>query len=356
MPAAPPLRLEAFATTLEAFRADTVPPLPLDTAFPYANQSSFAVPPHARLEHLLALYEVSSDALAWFSYQAYKQPQFPYGKDNWVGEAVLANDQGDTEVQDYIIPAALFAHNRTGARILAFQGLDALLGDPKTGQPSALPGTQACIMSRFHALGSAAAGALQATCDQYGTKYDREELTLTTVAEQSALILAANPGVVMVTGHSLGCVTALTVARLFKLPCVCFGAPQSFSQAWVEGWPGLSEVVTNSQPGNLFVLNAQSDPYSNCLTPRIEDDPRRKWAAAGCSFAGRSTCGVPPVKLSYNLFSACVLDVHPIQETLAVKERFSRFGPRQCSNVCETKISVCPYLPPPTNACQEPPA
>jgi len=218
---------------------------------------------------------------------------------------------------------------------------------------SKLSGPLACITSRFLFNGTAAANAHRSGCDGAGDLYDRTELSLATVAQQSARVLAANIQVTLLTGSTTGCAIALSLARLSGLPAVCFGQAQAFPLVWVNSWPGLAAAVAAApRPRNVFTLQLLTDPYSNCLTPRLGSGqaPAAVFAAAGCSFVGRVQCDA--ANFSYALHSPCVRGTHPISEVLAapgLHEVLAAPGlheghPIRCTEACPAAISECPEL------------
>ena len=102
-----------------------------------------------------------------------------------------------------------------------------------------------------------------------------------TVAGRLKVLLADDPKISFLTGGSLGCTTALSAGHVHGLPVVCYVAMASYSSSWSDAYPGLKDAVaSNPYPDNLFVLQGWTDPWSNCNTPRFDQDPSRVWAAA----------------------------------------------------------------------------
>uniref|UniRef100_A0A7S4J5B2 Uncharacterized protein n=1 Tax=Prymnesium polylepis TaxID=72548 RepID=A0A7S4J5B2_9EUKA len=92
------------------------------------------------------------------------------------------------------------------------------------------------------------------------------------------------------------------------------------------------------------MLQLETDPLSNCLTPRLGDDPTRAWAGTTCSLP------VPPpgcagdVGLAYGFNSECVQVSHSTPAYLQLPANVTVVA---CSDLCEANVAVCPLLPPP---------
>ena len=138
---------------------------------------------------------------------------------------------------------------------------------------------------------------------------------------------------------------------LAGLPVVCFSMTGSLGAYWVDRWPGLAKKLTPPASGapiavrpDIFSLQVWTDPYSNCLTPRLGDDPSRLWAASVCSFPGPPPACAPPVNLSYVFNSPCVVGTHLQQNIIGYVPR--QFNAIACSDLCEASVAVCENLPP----------
>ena len=302
-----------------------------------AHQRQTGAPAASRLETLLASVDVSLDKLTDMVWAAYSLPAPPSDAGAW--RATPAPQDGA------VLPALVYNHETSGAAILAFPGLGLQPADEASQIPEFVNGAQACV-ARVMFQDSAAAAPYHRLCDAGGVP--RQPLStvvaqhpLPTVAAQTDELLDAIDGpVVLLTAHSIGCEVALSVGRVHNIPVVCFGAAGSFGAAWVEGWPGLADAVKRSAPDQLFTLQVETDPYSNCLTPRLAADSSRVKAATTCSYPAPSSAGcVGPVRLDYDPFSECVGNSHV----------FSDYPPPlmaiRCTDDSEASVAQCPLLP-----------
>ena len=120
---------------------------------------------------------------------------------------------------------------------------------------------------------------------------------------------------------------------------------------WADAWPGLAKALAPAAAGgptvlrgDIFSLQTWTDPYSNCLTPRLGDAPSRLWAASVCSFTGPAPACAPPVNLSYVFNSPCVVGTHLQQNIIGYVP--ASFNEIACSDLCEASVAICENLPP----------
>lgn len=308
-------------------------------------------PPSDRLAVLTATNDVSTRDLLFMSYEAYdlggtlatRLYGSPLSIGPWVPVATAPN---------LLVPAVVYQHNITGTKIVSFRGV--------------YSDKSVCLGAKYIFPRSAAepdfrTGCLQATGELSNASLPWGEaggpgglanarVNLSTVAAQTAQLLDEHPQVRLLTGHSLGCITALSAGRIRGIPVACFAAPGSFSAAWYTSFPGLAAAVDRSAssalpPRHLFTIQTQTDPLSNCLTPRLDTDPSRVWAASTCSFNGPPPGCADNVSLSYNITSGCVEQSHMITSALLATVP-ARFPATACSDLCEASLAVCPLLPP----------
>jgi len=311
----------------------TTPP-PLDVYTP--EQHGF---PSARLYSLVSSHNVTTVDLALMAAQAYSSPHYPASTGSWRG--VARNTTAS------ILPTALYEHISTGKRIAALQGIniapDTSPAQPGQGVEGSVPGVQACLAARYEFEGSNVFDAWNETCHKYGNDADRA-VKLSAVAEQLDALLDADPSIAMLTGHSLGCMAALSVGHIRGIPVVCFSASGSFSKAWLAGYPGLAAATASvPYPRNVFALQYNGDPLSMCLTPRWGEDSSRTWAAASCTFGVIAACSVFVAMGNGTSFDhMCVQQRYTQQLTPNAVPLY--FSVSQCTDFCPADISVCPYL------------
>lgn len=279
-------------------------------------------PPQLRLSKLLSsTSNVSTAQLAEMAAQAYM------GSVELISLKALGPWTPRSQYFDPIVPAVYYQHNSTGTGILSFRGV--------------LDDVSGCISAKYKFNGTAAGPTWFETCRGSGPEaFLQAQLSI--VAKQTAALIASHPRVSLLTGHSLGCYTAMAAGRIARLPVVCYDAPGSFGTAWLSSYPGLQETIATERqlPTNIFTLQAFSDPLSNCLLPRLGDDPRRVWGATTCSFAPPPPgCSPGFSELSYDVSSDCVAQSHYMQNMRTVPAELTL-----CSDRVEESVAVCPAL------------
>ena len=260
---------------------------------------------------------VSTSALAQMALQSYF-PQSPRnvsdGTQNWMVEIVTPIAQG---VNGSLVQAVLFHKN--DERLLAFTGV-LLYPNTDTANPYL-----ACMAADYQFVGTDAEAAWHYTCTNESTTGGPVDANLTEWATQAhQLVRVYQP--TLLSGHSLGCATAVSEGLRSNLPVVCFSASSHLSQRWMSDYPGLwnDNLHNNNNDNDLFVLQTYTDPYSNCLEPTPSIG-----VANMCGFPGRSAvggCGRNST-FRYDPFSDCVRQSHYVSNILSVPLEFEQ---RQC--------------------------
>ena len=304
------------------------PPLPLP-------------PAPSRLASLLQSFNVTANTLASMSAQTYVLP----GVGATPGNPQPVGTWNPTPYPKLVIPGIHYESLTADFSILAFRGAYSAASDcvvPKylfTDTPAEKTWERICkqqLLAEFQKDGSWAEVAKDA------------QWMLPAVAAQLEAVLDAHPSVKLLTGHSLGCVSALSLGRVRGLPVVCFGAPGSFGKVWMDNWPGLAAAVSASTTlpprEDLFTVQTTTDPFSMCLTPRLGVDPTRVWAGTTCAIPVPYPGCAVNVSFSYDIASPCAVQGHYAPVYAAATAATPTIT--DCSDLCEASVAVCPQLPP----------
>ena len=258
-----------------------------------------------------------------------------------------------TSFPKLVIPGIHFESPASDATILAFRGAYSAAEDCLVpnylfeGTPAQSTWARICkqqLLAEFSKDGSWAEVARDA------------QVMLSTVASQLTSLLDAHPRVRLLTGHSLGCNAALSLGRVRGLPVVCFGASGNFGPSWVKAWPGLAAAVSAASTlpprEDLFAVQTHTDPFSNCLTPRLGVDPTRVWAATTCAVPVPYPGCAVNVSFSYDIASPCAAQAHYAPVYVAATTANPIIT--DCSDLCEASVAVCTFLPSPPPLTVEP--
>lgn len=304
-----------------------------------------ATPPNERLSTLLTAHSVTTAELSLMvtaAYAAFPAPGGTAAPPSKVGDWVGSKPTG---VEKLFLPGVIYS--KGDKSIMAFQGVQAAPGNASATPPIAATanGIEACLAANWFKDAYRGYGAFDAFCKEFSTEAE-QAVTLTQYTAHLATFFNAHP-VTMITGHSFGCLTALTMGRIKGLPVVCFSAAGSFNHVWAEGFSGLKEAIAaKPQPTDLFTIQVKTDPYSNCLVPRLGEEkspfPPRVYAGAVCSFSGPPPGCAPPVSLAYYPFSPCVVGSHFMPNIVGYVP--ATFAATECTDVDEKDVAYCPLL------------
>jgi len=275
------------------------------------------------LSRLLASTNITTSELSTMCLEAYFA-QSPVPVNDWAGTIVV-------EDPDSVVQAVLY--EKMGVRVLSFAGVRAHAANPAKNRSNYADAHDACLAAAYPFVGSDAESAWKNTCLEYGP-------VPVSLADYGALAnaLVGQYKPTLLTGHSDGCRTALSAGAIYGLEAVCFASTRWFTGAWLNAYPGLAGAISSVGPEQLYALQVDGDPYSNCLA---KPESAMEIQAATCHFPGPPP-GCNGVPFDYDLFSSCVEQTHWEPNMAAVPAAFD-VGACVSGGADLASISVCPH-------------
>lgn len=192
----------------------------------------------SNLSLLLQKHNLTTHALARMLPGTY-QPRDPQDSnqlpDYWKAQVVTPIQQGtDGQLVQAVLYSNEYRNPQNPQRVLSFAGVLRPSELIETAFPDG-----ACLAASYGFKRTQAEAAWQKICVQTGYKI----VNMTEWARQAGELVRST-GATFLTGHKMGCELAKSEGLLNPhLPVVCWGTTGTFTQAWIDAYPGLSDAV-----------------------------------------------------------------------------------------------------------------